>query len=138
MTFGTYNGGINRNVVTDAALETAGTYTTKPSSPASDTTGGNAQFNLVWFLGEDTYWKVESTKPIAGYFAGDPGAEDGATYFPAVDGKTAQDADTFLQSRGLILRAVGAYGLSDCLRMTVGLADENRAVVAALKEFLGR
>jgi histidinol-phosphate aminotransferase len=36
----------------------------------------------------------------------------------------------------LILRAVGAYGLPRCLRLTVGTEEANRLVVANLKEFL--
>jgi histidinol-phosphate aminotransferase len=56
--------------------------------------------------------------------------------FPAVKGKTAADADRFLCARGLILRGVAAYGLPDCLRLTVGPAEANRKVAAALAEFM--
>ncbi|MGH6821498.1 MAG: pyridoxal phosphate-dependent aminotransferase, partial [Methylocella sp.] len=48
----------------------------------------------------------------------------------------ARAADRFLLDRGLILRAVGAYGLPHCLRLTVGTAEANRLVVAALKDFV--
>ncbi len=48
----------------------------------------------------------------------------------------AAAADKFLSARGLVLRAVGAYGLPDCLRLTVGGEEANRAVVAALAEFM--
>src|SRR5690554_4911348 len=58
--------------------------------------------------------------------------------FPEEPGKTARDADAFLMKRGLILRAVGSYGLPDCLRLTVGSEEANRLVVAALAEFLGK
>jgi len=51
------------------------------------------------------------------------------------DAARATDADQFLTSRGLILRAVGAYGLPNCLRLTVGTEDANRLVVAALGDF---
>ena len=51
-------------------------------------------------------------------------------------GRTAADADAFLSSRGLILRAVKAYGLPDSLRLTVGTAEANRLVVAGLADFL--
>jgi histidinol-phosphate aminotransferase len=47
----------------------------------------------------------------------------------------AKRADDFLAKRGLILRGVAAYGLADCLRLTVGTEDGNRAVVAALADF---
>ena len=56
-------------------------------------------------------------------------------HFPE-DDKTAAAADQFLQQRGLILRRVKAYGLPNALRMTVGLEPDNRAVIAALGEFL--
>jgi histidinol-phosphate aminotransferase len=59
-------------------------------------------------------------------------------HFTQTKGKTAGDADAFLSSRGLILRGVGNYGLPDCLRLTVGSEDANRAVVLALAQFAGR
>jgi histidinol-phosphate aminotransferase len=52
------------------------------------------------------------------------------------DVKQADDADKFLTARGLILRGVAAYGLPDCLRLTVGTEDANRRVVDALREFV--
>jgi histidinol-phosphate aminotransferase len=52
--------------------------------------------------------------------------------------KGAAAADEFLKSRGIILRRVAGYGLPDCLRMTVGAESDNRAVVAALGDFLGQ
>ncbi|MDR6873690.1 histidinol-phosphate aminotransferase [Bosea sp. BE125] len=57
-------------------------------------------------------------------------------HFPATSGKTAKEADAFLTQRGLILRAVAAYGLPDALRMTIGSEEANRLVVAALADFL--
>ena len=37
-----------------------------------------------------------------------------------------------LIARGVVLRPMGGYGLGDCLRITVGDADENRRLLAAL------
>jgi histidinol-phosphate aminotransferase len=59
-------------------------------------------------------------------------------HFPETKGHSAKDADAFLTARGLILRQTTAYQLPNALRMTVGTEDANRAVVAALKDFLGR
>jgi histidinol-phosphate aminotransferase len=56
--------------------------------------------------------------------------------FKSVD--EAKAADHFLASRGLILRGVAAYGLGDCLRLTIGKDDANRAVVAALADFAAK
>lgn len=50
--------------------------------------------------------------------------------------KGAKAADAFLIARGIILRGVGAYGLPDALRMTVGGEEANRAAVAALRDFM--
>jgi histidinol-phosphate aminotransferase len=48
----------------------------------------------------------------------------------------AKAADAFLTQRGLILRAVAAYGLPGALRLTVGAEEANRLVVAALRDFV--
>ena len=58
--------------------------------------------------------------------------------FPGTPGKTASEADHYLGERGLILRGVASYGLADCLRLTIGPADANRKVTAALTEFMAR
>ena len=58
-------------------------------------------------------------------------------HFPKTPGKTAKEADAFLSSEGLILRAVGAYGMPDALRLTVGDETANRLVVKALTSFMG-
>ncbi len=57
--------------------------------------------------------------------------------FPLETGRNAEAADAFLKSRGIIARRMGAYGLPDSLRVTIGLEDEMRAAVAALAEFAG-
>ena len=59
-------------------------------------------------------------------------------HFARDKGRTARDADAFLSRRGLILRGVENYALPDCLRLTIGSEEANRAVVAALAEFVGR
>ncbi len=48
----------------------------------------------------------------------------------------ADAAERYLMARGLILRAMGGFGLPGHLRMTIGLERDNRAVVEALKAFL--
>jgi histidinol-phosphate aminotransferase len=59
-------------------------------------------------------------------------------HFPSARGKDAAAADEFLKARGIIMRRVAAYGLPDCLRMTIGTEDDNHQVVAALAALLGR
>jgi len=52
------------------------------------------------------------------------------------DSATADAADTFLQSRGLVVRAVAGYGLPAFLRITVGDEIACRAVASALADFV--
>ncbi len=52
--------------------------------------------------------------------------------------KTAAAANQFLTERGIITREMGEYGLPDCLRITIGIEEENRALAAALKEFMAQ
>jgi histidinol-phosphate aminotransferase len=59
-------------------------------------------------------------------------------HFPAKHPHTAQEADEFLVSRGLMLRGVANYALPNCLRLTVGPEGANRKVAAALAEFMKR
>jgi histidinol-phosphate aminotransferase len=51
------------------------------------------------------------------------------------DAARARAADAHLRSRGLIVRAMGAYGLAPCLRVTIGTAEECQAIIEALTEF---
>ena len=46
--------------------------------------------------------------------------------------EAARAADGQLRSRGLIVRAMGGYGLPSCLRITIGTAEECGAVLDAL------
>ena len=58
--------------------------------------------------------------------------------FPTTPGKTAREAEAFLASKGYLVRAVGNYNLPDSIRITIGLEEQNRAVVDLLSEFMGR
>jgi histidinol-phosphate aminotransferase len=59
-----------------------------------------------------------------------------AVRFTDAPGLTARDADRFLTQRGLVLRAIEAYGMPQFLRLTIGEQEANERVVVALKEFL--
>ena len=59
-------------------------------------------------------------------------------HFPQAKGRTAAEADKALTARGVILRQVGAYGLPNALRMSVGSEEANRLAVATLADFMGR
>ncbi len=59
-------------------------------------------------------------------------------HFPADKAKGAVACDEFLKTKAIILRRVAGYGLPNALRMTVGTEEENKRVVAALREFMAR
>jgi histidinol-phosphate aminotransferase len=59
-------------------------------------------------------------------------------HFPGTPGKTAAEADKLLTSRGVIMRAVKAYQLPNCLRMSIGTEEANRLTVKTLAEFMGK
>jgi histidinol-phosphate aminotransferase len=54
------------------------------------------------------------------------------------DARSAEAAYKFLLSRGIITRLMGSYDLPDCLRISVGLEREMRALADALGEHLDR
>lgn len=82
---------------------------------------------LPWVADEITRLGLAVTPSVANFVL---------FHFPAGAGKSAEAADAFLKSKGVILRKVGAYGLANALRMTIGSEDDNRRAVSALKEFL--
>ena len=85
---------------------------------------------LAWLMAEIPRLGLEVTPSVGNFIL---------IHFPKGDPqKGAAAADELLKSRGIILRRVAGYGLPDALRMTVGTEEDNRAVVAALADFLTR
>jgi histidinol-phosphate aminotransferase len=56
--------------------------------------------------------------------------------FPAQPGRDAVAANAWLERHGLIPRQMGAYGLPQALRISVGLAEENERLVETLRAFM--
>lgn len=54
------------------------------------------------------------------------------------DAAQSKAADEYLRKQGIILRPLGGYGLSQCLRASIGLESENRRWVDLLRTFLKR
>lgn len=81
---------------------------------------------MPWMLAELTKLGLPVTPSVCNFVL---------ARFPREEGRTAQAADAFLRARGIIVRAMGGYGLGDWLRITVGTGEENQAVIDALAEF---
>ncbi len=56
--------------------------------------------------------------------------------FPDDPAHNADAGFAFLQSRGILTRKMGGYGLPQYLRITIGTGEEMEAVVAALTDFM--
>lgn len=57
-------------------------------------------------------------------------------HFPEAPGRTASEVNHELMNRGIIPREIANYGLPDCLRISIGTEEENRAMMAAMEEIL--
>ncbi|NBW09867.1 MAG: histidinol-phosphate transaminase [Caulobacteraceae bacterium] len=81
-------------------------------------------------------WRPRLTQAIRG-FGFDVLPSAGNFILVMFDGErhTAAAANDWLNSKGIIVRPVGGYGLPNALRITVGTEDQNRAVIDALSEF---
>jgi histidinol-phosphate aminotransferase len=113
-----------------------------PTSPLQQQAGAAAiadQSHVAAAAAHNAQWRKWLTQEIRalGLKVDDSVANFVLIHFPAGP-KDAKAADAFLIARGVILRGVGAYGLPDALRLTVGTEEANRVAVAALKEFLAQ
>jgi len=61
-----------------------------------------------------------------------------ANFYLLVFGSEAEALQLYtdLLRRGVIVRPLGAFGLPECLRITIGTEDQNRILIGALKEVL--
>jgi histidinol-phosphate aminotransferase len=83
---------------------------------------------LPWLAGEIGKLGLPVTPSVANFIL---------VHFPKDAKRGAEAADKFLNSRAIIVRKVAGYGLPDALRITIGTEADNRAVVAALSDFVG-
>lgn len=83
---------------------------------------------MPWFSEQVTALGLEAVPSVCNFVL---------VRFPQDSGRDAGAADRFLRSRGIIARGMGAYGLGDCLRVTIGRDDEMHLTVDALREFMG-
>ena len=56
--------------------------------------------------------------------------------FPNNNRHNAQNAENFLASKGILVRGMKVYGLSDHLRVSIGNEIENLRFIEELKTFL--
>ena len=82
-----------------------------------------------------TNWKPRLTQALRG-FGLEVLPSAGNFVLVMFDGpERAAAANEYLNTKGIIVRPVGGYGLPQALRITIGTEDQNRAVIDALSEF---
>ena len=105
----------------NAAAQAAGAAALGDGEHLARAVAHNARW-LPWLRGELQALGLE-IPPSAGNFL----------LIRFADAGEARRADAALTAAGFILRGMDGYGLPDCLRLTVGDADANNGVVAALR-----
>ena len=80
-------------------------------------------------------WRPRLAQAIKGFGFEVPPSAGNFVLVRFKDADRAKAASDYLNSKGIIVRPVGGYGLHDSLRITVGTEDQNRAVMDALSEF---
>ena len=58
--------------------------------------------------------------------------------FPSKSRNNAQNAEKFLAEKGILVRGMNAYGLSNYLRVSIGNEEENIIFIKELKSFLNK
>jgi histidinol-phosphate aminotransferase len=82
---------------------------------------------LAWFSEKLAALGIPLTSSVANFVL---------ARFPDDPRKNADATFTFLQSRGILTRKMGAYGLPEYLRITIGTGEEMERVVATLGEIM--
>jgi histidinol-phosphate aminotransferase len=109
-----------------AAAQAAGVAALEDQAHVARSCAHNARW-LEWFRAETAKLGLDP-RPSAGNFV--------LLRCPPETGRDAASLLAGLKARGVLVRGMAAYGLADCLRVTIGTGDELEATVAALGEIL--
>ncbi|MHC8491928.1 histidinol-phosphate transaminase [Thalassospira sp. SM2505] len=85
---------------------------------------------LAWFRDEINAISGLKAHPSYGNFV--------MIEFPTVEGKDADAANDFMMARGVIPRKIGAYGLSQMLRVSIGTKEEMEICLQTIKDFVNQ
>ena len=110
----------------NAAAIAAGVAAINDTAHVEESVRHNEQW-LPWLTEKISALGLEVTPSVANFIL---------IRFPHTPGKTAREAEAFLSANGVVVRAVGAYGIPDGLRMTVGTEEANRMTVDWLGRFI--
>ncbi|MBO0733682.1 MAG: histidinol-phosphate transaminase [Methylocapsa sp.] len=122
--------------VCDALNRIRGPFNTSGAAAAAGIAALQDEAHLAKAVAHNTAWLAFLEKEISALGIKITPSAGNFLLLHFRDQAQAMAADQFLTQKGLILRAVSAYGLPNCLRLTVGPEEANRLVVASLKDFL--
>ena len=122
--------------VIDALNRVRGPFNVSAAGLAAAEAAVLDQEHTIHCRAENTQWREWLRTELAAI--GLPSDESFANFIlPHFDSfEAASEADAYLQSRGLVVRAVAGYGLPEYLRITIGDEIACRAVVSALTDFM--
>jgi histidinol-phosphate aminotransferase len=86
---------------------------------------------IAQYIREDKAMYFEELNALPGFKAFESDANFMLVRYPVEHKKTLVDG---LKQRGILVKFLDDPGVSDCMRITIGTRDQNRCVVAALKE----
>ena len=82
---------------------------------------------MSWFEKELTLLNLDFQKSVTNFLL---------IKFPNKSLKSAKNAENFLANKGILVRGMNAYGLSNYLRVSIGKEEENIIFIKELKTFL--
>jgi histidinol-phosphate aminotransferase len=109
-----------------AAAQAAGVVAVEDTETFDGARAHNERW-LAWFSEQLTALGLVLTPSVANFVL---------VRFPDDPKRNADAAFGLLQSRGILTRQMGAYGLPQCLRITIGTGPEMETVVERLAEFM--
>jgi histidinol-phosphate aminotransferase len=123
--------------IIDALNRIRGPFNVSTAAMHAGVAALNDEAHLKTAIAHNRTWREWLTQHITalGFVVTPSKANFILIHFPPEGVHSAAHADAYLSKRGLILRRVSAYGLPDCLRLTVGSEEACHAVVLALTQF---
>jgi histidinol-phosphate aminotransferase len=123
--------------IVEALRRTGRTFGVNAAAQAAATAAVGDTEHLAAAVAHNAKWRAWLERELAslGYGLTNSVANFVLVHLP---GDQAPAAFEFLKDHGVIVRPAAPYGLPASLRVTVGLEDENRAFIEAMKAFAGR
>ncbi len=126
--------------VIDVLNRVRGPFNVNAAAQAAAMAAVNDADYVAWCAAKNVELKARTVEALEAL--GLPSIPSSANFILTEFGQSETDgaaaADTFLKSRGIIIRRMDGYGLPSYLRISIGTDEECDALIAALTEFRGQ